>query len=89
MAKIRKIFQKNRKAIRRSCRINQEIINIHNYDFMITSNGCEFFLNVLTPEIFRIEHLESMEQLFFAFMMKKKHNKIWDGEDWVENQKSN
>ena len=56
---------------------------------MITSNGCEFFLNVLTPEIFRIEHLESMEQLFFAFMMKKKHNKIWDGEDWVENQKSN
>lgn len=26
----------------------------------------------------------SMEQLWLAFVMKEKYNKIWDGEDWVE-----
>ena len=27
----------------------------------------------------------SMEQLWLAFVMKEKYNKIWNGEDWIEN----
>jgi len=27
----------------------------------------------------------SMEQLWFAFMMKENHGKTWDGESWVKN----
>lgn len=30
------------------------------------------------------EYLTSMEQLWLAFVMKEKYNKIWNGEDWVE-----
>lgn len=26
----------------------------------------------------------SMEQLWLAFVMKKKYNKVWNGEDWVK-----
>ena len=26
----------------------------------------------------------SMEQLWLAFVMKEKYNKIWDGEDWAK-----
>ncbi len=26
---------------------------------------------------------ESMEQLWLAFVMKEKYNKIWNGEDWI------
>lgn len=26
----------------------------------------------------------SMEQLWLAFIMKEEHNKLWNGEDWVE-----
>jgi hypothetical protein len=26
----------------------------------------------------------SMEQLWLAFVMKEKYNKVWDGEDWVK-----
>ena len=26
---------------------------------------------------------ESMEQLWLAFVMKEKYNKVWNGEDWV------
>lgn len=27
---------------------------------------------------------KSMEQLWLAFVMKEKYNKVWDGENWVE-----
>ena len=27
----------------------------------------------------------SMEQLWLAFVMKEKYNKVWDGEKWVSN----
>ena len=29
------------------------------------------------------DHLDSMEQLWLAFVMKEKYNKTWNGEDWV------
>ncbi len=25
----------------------------------------------------------SMEQLWLAFVMKEKYNKVWDGEEWI------
>ena len=30
----------------------------------------------------------SMEQLWFAFVMKEKFNKTWDGEDWRSDEKA-
>lgn len=32
------------------------------------------------------EQFTSMEQLWLAFVMKEKYNKIWDGESWVVNK---
>lgn len=29
-------------------------------------------------------HKASMEQLWLAFVMKEKHNKVWDGSSWVQ-----
>jgi hypothetical protein len=31
--------------------------------------------------------LESMEQIWLAFIMKEKNGKIWNGEDWEEMRK--
>ncbi len=28
------------------------------------------------------ENIDSMEQLWLAFVMKEKHNKTWNGQDW-------
>jgi len=28
----------------------------------------------------------TMEQVWLAFVMKEKHNKVWDGEDWVKGE---
>jgi len=28
-------------------------------------------------------HIETMEQLWLAFVMYKKYNKAWNGEDWI------
>ena len=29
-------------------------------------------------------HITSMEQLWLAFVMKEKYNKVWDGEQWLQ-----
>jgi hypothetical protein len=31
----------------------------------------------------RLERIDSMEQLWLAFVMKEKYGKIWNGEEWV------
>ena len=31
-----------------------------------------------------LDYFNSMEQLWLAFVMKEKHNKTWDGEDWIK-----
>jgi len=31
-----------------------------------------------------VEQFTSMEQLWLAFVMKEKYNKIWNGEEWAE-----
>ena len=35
-------------------------------------------------ELYILHFLKSMEQLWLAFAMKEKYNKIWNGEDWVK-----
>ena len=35
-------------------------------------------------ELYILHFLKSMEQLWLAFVMYKKFNKIWNGEDWVK-----
>ncbi len=30
------------------------------------------------------EQFTSMEQLWIAFVMKEKHNKVWEGDKWIE-----
>lgn len=30
-----------------------------------------------------LDYINSMEQLWLAFVMKEKYNKVWNGEDWV------
>ena len=34
-----------------------------------------------------LDEYGSMEQLWLAFVMKEKYNKVWDGEKWVEDIK--
>ena len=46
----------------------------------------DYFVNTNSPGDFGINY--SMDMLAFCFLMKDKYNKIWDGEDWVESQKS-
>ncbi len=31
-----------------------------------------------------VAKIDSMEQLWLAFVMKEKYNKIWDGSEWVK-----
>jgi len=31
-----------------------------------------------------IQFIDSCEQLWLAFVMKEKYNKIWNGEDWIK-----
>ena len=37
--------------------------------------------------LMRYEQDWSMEQLWLAFVMKEKYNKVWDGEEWKNSQK--
>ena len=46
------------------------------YKWLIDSNYDQYFNDVTSNPYF------SMEQLWFAFAMKEKHNKTWDGEAW-------
>lgn len=42
-------------------------------------NRLQAFMNEYSP----LDGWESMEQLWLAFVMKEKYNKIWDGETWI------
>ena len=33
---------------------------------------------------YRSDYMPTMEQLWLAFVMKEKYNKVWDGRDWIE-----
>ena len=39
------------------------------------------------PDEYLIKNFNSMEQLWLAFYMKEKHNKVWDGENWKINKR--
>jgi len=59
-------------------------------DYDLTNRCVEFYCFVsgrvpLTNEIINAGQLHkftSMEQLWLAFVMKEKYNKIWNGKDW-------
>jgi len=55
----------------------QEMIGGTSY-FLITKmyHKCQRISEHICP------YKSSMEQLWLAFVMKEKHNKVWDGEDW-------
>lgn len=60
---------------------------IHKYDdlFQLNRAICDFSY---TDGInYYAEKFNSMEQLWLAFVMKEKFNKVWDGEDWAEQEK--
>ena len=42
----------------------------------------QYFHNYL-HSIYTHERKDSMEQLWLAFVMKEKHNKVWDGDKWT------
>ena len=35
-------------------------------------------------ELYIVSFLKSMEQLWLAFVMYKKYNKVWNGENWIK-----
>lgn len=35
-----------------------------------------------------LKQFTSMEQLWLTFIMKEKYNKVWDGKDWVANERN-
>jgi len=49
------------------------------YEFAISDGDGSVFA---TPKYLR--NIASMEQLWLAFVMKEKYNKVWNGEDWIE-----
>jgi hypothetical protein len=70
----------------------QEMIEyLTDYDFELTSNGTEWFLRytAILRNLDReriegeIEYATSMEQLWLAFVMKEKYQKMWNGKEWI------
>jgi len=37
--------------------------------------------------VLALNYYRSMEQLWLAFVMKEKHDKVWDGESWMKKSK--
>jgi len=57
----------------------QEMVTDKGYfRFSLIELFYRFCMNTLN-----ILRFTSMEQLWLAFVMKTKYNKIWDGEDWI------
>lgn len=50
------------------------------WDLMLEVFEC---LEFYDAECYDYDHLKSMEQLWLAFVMKEKFNKIWNGENWI------
>jgi len=52
-----------------------------NDNFWLQLGTFSVWIQTPSEEKYRIK-FKSMEQLWLAFVMKEKFNKIWDGEDW-------
>lgn len=47
--------------------------------------GCAIgFSRFINTKFYSIDY--SMEQLWLAFVMHEKYNKVWDNENWIENE---
>jgi hypothetical protein len=44
----------------------------------------DFCLDPTTIYVRKKKYLHSMEQLWLAFVMREKYNKVWNGEEWVK-----
>ena len=66
----------------------QEMIDWFKYTKLDFCNGTNkayklmLWVTLESPGSYWI-HGNSMEQLWLAFVMKEKYNKVWNGEDWV------
>ena len=49
---------------------------------IIFGDWCASLHNTYTKYL-RLEAKMSMEQLWLAFVMKEKYNKVWNGADWI------
>ena len=54
----------------------QESINFH---IVLLDDFQDWVLN---QALYTSRQLQSMEQLWLAFVMKEKYNKVWDGDKW-------
>jgi len=57
------------------------------FEYLIKGNNMYSIFSLLLDFVDyanRLTELDSMEQLWLAFVMKEKYNKNWNGEDWVE-----
>jgi len=62
----------------------QEMLSLHN--LWAKTLAFEFFLRKEGSYDIKSYAFQftSMEQLWLAFVMKEKYNKVWNGEDWVK-----
>lgn len=59
----------------------QEMVESENLLFKVKG----FWEFCCSATFIKFRGYHSMEQLWLAFVMKEKFNKIWDGEKWVDN----
>lgn len=77
------------------CKLAEEIQGNHDWydgDFVVTHDGIDYvygdrsfvsWMEDNETEEWLLKMRFSGEQLWLAFVMKKKFNKTWDGEKWV------
>lgn len=62
----------------------QEMIGVGLDSFYMLWHEYEVFASCITPEW--ADNLDSMEQLWLAFVMKEKYNKVWVNDEWVKRE---
>ncbi|KKM20144.1 hypothetical protein LCGC14_1648460 [marine sediment metagenome] len=78
-----KLYEDNTEKDDYQIRYKRELLNwmINSFDSFVKQNvGKPYKSNDSYPD-----NLESMEQLWLAFVMKEKYQKTWNGKDWEKN----
>lgn len=57
----------------------QEMVNDDNLTALLQD-----FISWLAKQCNLPMHMTSMEQLWLAFVMSEKYQKVWDGDEWIE-----
>ncbi len=55
-------------------------------EFWVFNNMCEYLepFKTMDEKVKYLSHFTSMEELWLAYVMKKKYGKVWDGETWIK-----